>query len=469
MPVYDIAANMRFAQPYEAFARGRAMRDAMRRQKVEDERAAIAFAMEQKLAEQQMALRAAQESRRGQAEVRAQERHESESELARNRDRRADEELGIRRRESEARTEGIVIRQDLERLERDQRLRDQGLDYLESIQSSEDPVAEYQKMLERFDEQYGARPPGLPEEYDEDVVNEMLLAAAGENAQGAQQMVLLARRLRKTGDPDDVAMAEQIEGMLQGRQTAGTGAEREAGVLSEADAVLKAGEELPPEMEQAVKAALTSRAATAGGKRLIAKLYPEIASKFLPEEPSADPEQASIAAAGTFRDIGGTLSGVTMGTTGVRGAGGQLLGGLAGQFDEDRGDQIEEAITGKDSQLAEAQRLRQRVLIAQNLRAVIAEQGARISDSERKIAQSTIRTMETDASRKQIIGAGAELMRLQLMIHTRAAKEAGITPEYDLCNEEIRRNVWQIMRDAQISDELIIDILSSVMREQGIE
>ena len=152
-------------------------------------------------------------------------------------------------------------------------------------------------------------------------------------------------------------------------------------------------------------------------------------------------------AAKEFSDVSDELANIAVtldeverigrGTTGLRGLAAEKVGGVVGQvFGKGAEEGVSRAITGVS--VAESKRIRTRLrtLTAQMLSEITGEESGRFTEPERRLAETTLGSLEPEASDTQIRSALVTVMQLKVVSRDRARSQAGIPSEFDLGTRE---------------------------------
>ena len=187
---------------------------------------------------------------------------------------------------------------------------------------------------------------------------------------------------------------------------------------------------------------------------------PQKGKRFQTVRDKADAAKKSL---GTTFDM---LSTATAGTTGLRGATGQLVGGAIGQISQGAGDEVTGFISGTDAEALQTARTRQRLTIAQNLSTITGEESGRFTDRELAIAEDALGTLKKGASIGQIRGAASVVAELDLRSLMRAEIEAGDPLTYDLTTADGVGALFDKLTGVGLSEDRAKQILETVRGEQ---
>lgn len=147
------------------------------------------------------------------------------------------------------------------------------------------------------------------------------------------------------------------------------------------------------------------------------------------------------------------------GSTGLRGAAIEAVGGYLGQVSPQLETSFARLISG-DAKPEEIQafRTQARTAIAQNIATVSGEESGRFTEMERKVTESTLRILESGASKTQIQAALGELISLKVMLRDFSRMKAGIGTQYDLDAEKGIAAFAIDMLDFGLQREQIVDL-----------
>ena len=148
-----------------------------------------------------------------------------------------------------------------------------------------------------------------------------------------------------------------------------------------------------------------------------------------------------------FSDVGAELANVAVtldeferigrGTSGLRGLTAEKVGGVVGQvFGSEAEEGVSRFLTGASANEATRIRTRLRTLTAQMLSEITGEESGRFTDTERRIADETLKSLSPEASDTQIRAALVTVMSTKITSRDRARAQAGIEPRHDLSTDE---------------------------------
>lgn len=154
--------------------------------------------------------------------------------------------------------------------------------------------------------------------------------------------------------------------------------------------------------------------------------------------------------------------------SGLRGITAEVVGGVLGQINKESANQFNRMIGAATPEEVTEFRTEARTVIAALIPETTGEEGAKISDVERRIAESTLRLLEAEASEVQIQSALSSLMKLKILgiDRNRQLLKLGLVHNLDTATGVKARA--KELADLGMNQEQIISTLKS-LREQRRE
>jgi len=155
-------------------------------------------------------------------------------------------------------------------------------------------------------------------------------------------------------------------------------------------------------------------------------------------------------------------------TTGIRGAAATYLGGALGNLNENAEKEFNRLIGAATPEEVAAWRAEARTVIASLVRETTGDEGKRISDVERRIAEDTLRLLELEASPAQITAAVAALLKLKVLSVDRdrfnLLGEAGFS--HDLSTHEGRKARAKELAPLGFNSSQMIGVIQDQMAQR---
>lgn len=146
----------------------------------------------------------------------------------------------------------------------------------------------------------------------------------------------------------------------------------------------------------------------------------------------------------------------------------EKVGGPLGQVSENLGRAFSVLTTGTDPQRASQIRGNLRLLVAQNLSLITGEQSGRFTETERTIADNTIRALPVDANAQQLMGALGTLFSLNLQSESRELTRQGKPQRFKVVAEAESEENTMVFPDGTIVNVVELDKLDEFLRSAGI-
>jgi len=154
----------------------------------------------------------------------------------------------------------------------------------------------------------------------------------------------------------------------------------------------------------------------------------------------------------------------TPGAFGVRGAVTETVGGLLGQINPALEQFTSAVVSGSTPEKVAEARSELALNVSRSLKQVTGDESGRYTDTERRIAEDTLRT-NIGASQKQLIAATSTLLKLEYLSQDRNRMTAGLPPEFDLETKDGTNTFGNSLLQRGYPQETVIDLIES-MRDQ---
>ena len=152
------------------------------------------------------------------------------------------------------------------------------------------------------------------------------------------------------------------------------------------------------------------------------------------------------------------LSGVPE-PSGLRGAAGQALGGIIGQFNEEAGNAVSRAFTGVDTAKLSEVRTRAKALASRLLPTITAEESGRFTDTERQIATEAVAALELAKTKGEVIANLSTLFFTELRGQYRETRFFQQDPPKDLNNRDQALELIDSLKKRGVPDDMILEQL----------
>jgi hypothetical protein len=156
----------------------------------------------------------------------------------------------------------------------------------------------------------------------------------------------------------------------------------------------------------------------------------------------------------------------TPGATGFRASLSNVIGGAVGQLPViGKGSEkaLVKFISNADPEEVAAVSTRARINVARMLTFITGEESGRYTEAERQIAETTLKSLDPNASPTQIMGATKTLMKILIDDAQRSRQSLGLEPVYDLSSDDGINEFGAFLLDLGFSEEDALEIMEERM------